>query len=155
MKVSAARLAGAAALSLLLAPLPAPAAAPAGRYTASGGVVTDHKTGLNWQQTVLSMKYDVVDAMAYCSGNVAAALSGTGWRLPAIKELQTLVDYSVALPGPTIDSSAFPETPTATFWSSTPFSGPLASDAAWFVDFSSGSTGNNGNALMYYVRCVR
>lgn len=152
MKVSATRLAGAAALSLLLASAPAPAAAPAGRYTASGGVVKDNKTGLSWQQAAAPMTYSLASAITYCSGNVAA-LPGTGWRLPAIKELQTLVDDSVAT-GPRIDTVAFPATSAAIFWSSTPYA-PAASSSGWYVDFSNGATLNIVSTSLENVRCVR
>jgi hypothetical protein len=153
MKVSAARLAGAAALGLLLAPAPAPAAAPAGRYTASGGVVKDNKTGLYWQQAAAPAEYSFATAVTYCSGN-AAALPGAGWRLPAIKELQTLVDDSIASPGPTIDASAFPATPAGYFWSSTPYV-PSPSSFVWSVNFSGGQTSASSTDLMRNVRCVR
>lgn len=153
MKASAARLAGSAALSLLLAPDPAPAAAPPGRYTVSGGVVKDNKTGLYWQQAAALMTYSFASAMTYCSGN-AAALSGAGWHLPAIKELLTLVDDSVASPGPTIDASAFPAAPASVFWSSTPYALSAPSNA-WIVDFYSGHTDRYGMTGMYNVRCVR
>jgi len=152
MKVSTARLAGAAALSLLLAAAPAHAAAPAGRYTAAGGVVKDSKTGLYWQQVAAPTTYSFASAMTYCSGN-AAALSGTGWRLPAIKELQTLVDYSVN--APTIDVGWFPSTPSGYFWSST-LEPPVAPYNAWGVNFASGTTnGLDLASFMANVRCVR
>jgi len=149
MKSSAARLSGAAVLSFLLAPTPVPAAAPAGRYTASGGVVKDNKTGLYWQQTAAPMTYTLASAMTYCSGN-AAALPGTGWRLPAVKELATLIDDSVASPGPTIDASAFPATPASVFWSSTPATPP---PFTWGVNFLSGEVSAVDGMLN--VRCVR
>jgi len=137
-----------AALFGLLVAVPARASAPAGRFTASVGVVHDSKTGLNWQQAVSTTTYAYAKALTYCSGNVAA-LPGSGWRLPEIKELQALVDDSVPSPGPTIDASAFPSTPAEFFWSSTP-------DGAGFafgVDFSIGSTGTNTGPDV--VRCVR
>jgi hypothetical protein len=151
MKVSAARLAGAAALSLLLAPGWAPAAAPAGRYTtAAGGIVKDNKTGLYWQQAAAPMTYSFASAMTYCSSNTAA-LPGSGWRLPTVKELLTLVDDSVASPGPTIDASAFPSTPANDFWSSTSAG---ASSDAWYVNFFNGSA-TAFSIRVGNVRCVR
>jgi hypothetical protein len=102
------RLVAVAGLLALVVVVPSRASAPAGRFTASGGIVHDSKTGLDWQQVVSSTKYTYANAMAYCSGNTAA-LAGSGWRLPSIKELQTLVDDSVASPSPTLDASAFPD----------------------------------------------
>jgi hypothetical protein len=148
MKISVAGLAGAAALTLLLAPALAPAAAPAGRYNVSGGVVQDIKTGLSWQQAPAPTKYSFADAISYCSSN-AAALPGSGWRLPAIKELRTLIDDSVA--PPSFDASTFPAGPNGIFWSSTPYA-PSASTRAW--SFGGGVTDTSMTALLS-VRCVR
>src|SRR4051812_45398658 len=95
MNLPTVTLMGVAALSVVLVAAPAPASAPAGRYTITGGVVHDSKTGLNWQQAAKQTAYTWANALTYCSGNVAA-LPGTGWRLPTVKELQTIVDDSVA-----------------------------------------------------------
>jgi hypothetical protein len=152
MSLPARRFVASAALFALLVAVPARASAPAGRFTASAGVVHDSKTGLNWQQAVSTTLYTYANALIYCSGNVAA-LPGSGWRLPAIKELETLVDDSVASPGPTIDASAFPSTPANFFWSSTPYV-PITSDA-WYVRFIYGNTGINAKSNAGAVRCVR
>lgn len=153
MKVSAGYPAGAAGLILLLASALAAATAPTGRYTSSGGVVKDNKTGLYWQQAATPVMYTFASAMTYCSGNIAA-LPGSGWRLPAVKELETLVDDSVASPGPTIDAGAFPSTPADYFWSSTPAVSPRSSDA-WVVSFSDGSAWAVDSSNMGSVRCIR
>jgi hypothetical protein len=87
MTLPGGRFVASAALFVLLVTVPALASAPAGRFTASAGVVHDSKTGLNWQQAVSTTLYTYASALTYCSGNVAA-LPGSGWRLPAIKELQ-------------------------------------------------------------------
>ncbi len=81
-----------------------PGGAPAGRYvvTAGGtvnGTVQDTKTGLIWQQTVPSGTYTWADATAYCGSTVVSTrLGGTGWRLPTLEELQTIVDHTQAAP---------------------------------------------------------
>jgi len=124
--------------------------APPGRYTASNGTVTDTKTKLIWQQaTPSAMPW--ADARSYCAG-IGATLGGSGWRLPTIKELETLVDVSVSS-RPTIDVIYFPNAPAALFWSSTPT--PEDSSRAWIVDFIDGThavTSRSGNNR---VRCVR
>ncbi len=157
MSVPAKRFLASAALVALLGAVPARASAPAGRFTVSAGVaatrvVHDDKTGLNWQQAVSTTTYTYADAVTYCSGN-AAGLAGSGWRLPAIKELQTLIDDSVALPGPTIDATAFPSTPGDAFWSSTPIV-PNKTDV-WAGMFYHAATGPRNMSLTAYVRCVR
>jgi len=153
MKASALGVASATALGLLFASAPASPAAPAGRYAVSGGVVKDNKTGLYWQQMPSPTPYSLAGATTYCAGN-AAGLSGTNWRLPTIKELQTLVDDSVASPGPTIDATVFPGTPAAFFWSSTPYA-LTPSSYAWVVFFNDGSTSEGVVSSMLDVRCVR
>lgn len=142
-----------AALTLLL-DADVRANAPAGRYTVSGAgaaaTVLDTKTKLTWQQTPASTPLAWADAKTYCAG-VGSTLNGTGWRLPTVKELLTLVDYSGTMPA--IDATAFPDTPNTFFWSST----PLASSAvdAWDVVFGDGSTFTSDIATTNEVRCVR
>jgi len=65
----------------------------ASTYTDNGdGTVTDTSTDLMWQQVSSSSK-TWKEALVYCEG---LNLGGhTDWRLPNIKELQSLVDYSL------------------------------------------------------------
>ena len=53
------------------------------------GTVTDPSSNLVWQKTP-GPKRSWSDGVAYCAGNVAG-LPGSGWRLPTISELRTLV----------------------------------------------------------------
>jgi formylglycine-generating enzyme required for sulfatase activity len=126
------------------------AGAPAGRYTTASGAVFDTKTKLTWQQTAPSGTYTWADAKTYCQN---LSLAGTGWRLPTMKELQTIVDDSRL--NPSIDPTAFPATLATYFWSSSPFAGQQT--AAWFVDFglSVGSTNTDDMTSTHDVRCVR
>jgi hypothetical protein len=125
------------------------AAAPAGRYTMANGEVYDSKTRLAWQQQSSSSMYTQADAVSHCA---TLSLNGATWRLPTMKELLTIVDLSVAPPGPTIDSAVFPGTPAAYFWSSTLYSGTPGS--AWSVLFIYGFSYGNNVSDMSYVRCV-
>ncbi len=126
--------------------------APAGRYTTANGTVYDTKTKLTWQQAVPSTTYTWANAKAYCSG---LSLAGTGWRLPTVKELHTIVDESRPNPmtNPWIDPNAFPSTPSDYFWSSSPLAG--SSPYAWVIDFSCGDSNGSGVTYTYNVRCVR
>jgi hypothetical protein len=118
---------------------------PGGRYTIGTGTILDTKTNLTWQQPAPTGTYTWANAKTYCS------TLGTGWRLPTIKELQTLVDYSRS-DSPKIDS-AFSGTVADHYWSSTVLAGSPSS--AWSLGFSDGLTGNPDLPVMIYVRCVR
>jgi len=125
------------------------ASAPAGRYRVANGAVYDTKTKLTWQQSIPASTYAQSDAANYCA---ALGLNGAMWRLPTGKELITLVDVSVAYPGPTLDSTAFPATPGDYFWSMTPFEG--TPDNAWAVSFNYGGPDGYYTSALHYVRCV-
>ncbi len=137
-----------AACALALPASSARANAPAGRYTIASGTVTDTATKLVWQQAVDPGMWTWQDAQSYCAG---LALAGGGWRVPSVNELMTLIDFSVAGPGPTIDATAFPGTPAESFWSSS----LVGTANASFVYFSSGSAYYADVTVTYRVRCVR
>ena len=156
MSASIPRFLCAVAMIAVILPAPADATAPAGRYVVtnggtSSGTVYDTKTKLAWQQTISSNSSTWADAKTYCAG-VGSGLGGTGWRLPTLKELQSLVDYSQTTP-PMIDSTAFPGTPSDWFWSASPLAG--SSSDAWDVYFFNGYTNYGDVSLPSYVRCVR
>jgi len=162
------RVAGACSLlaGALLFPLRVQANAPAGRYVATGATVLDKKTGLTWQQSVPAGAFTWSDAMSYCS-TLGTTLGGSGWRLPAIKELQSLLDVSATAPAIDTSANGFSGTPTdQPFWSATVVAS--SPDSAWWVLFggvdSGGAAGGairagmvNGGAktTQYHVRCVR
>lgn len=139
-------------LSLLTAGNVARANAPAGRYSVSNGLVTDTKTGLTWQQS-FAANVAFANASTYCSSQ------GGAWRLPTVKELLTLYDYSYPTEYVYIDQNAFGTVTTsnAIFWSAT----ALASDATqqwtvlfeqWVFNVEPGSVTGGDVAS---VRCVR
>jgi hypothetical protein len=160
MNASIPRFLCAVAMIAVILPTRADANAPAGRYVVtnggtSNGTVYDTKTKLTWQQTISSITYTWADAKTYCAG-VGSSLGGTGWRLPTLKELQSLVDYSrTASPysNTVIDSTAFPGAPSGLFWSASPLAG--SSSRAWGVDFDLGDTVDLVVSVTFYVRCVR
>jgi len=148
MKTHVARFFAVVALATVAFTRSADANAPAGRYTTTGGTVYDTKTKLTWQQAVAPGTYTWAGAKTYCSG---LNLGDTGWRLPTVKELQTIVDDSQK--NPSIDTTAFPSTPADAFWSSSPFAG---SSSVWQVKFDIGDTyGTQYIDDLDHVRCVR
>lgn len=80
------------------------------------GTVTDQLSGLTWQQQDDGKVRDWENALAYCAD---LSLAGhTDWRLPNVKELQSIVDYSRH--DPALDPHYFSQSdPTGWFWSST------------------------------------
>lgn len=88
---------GAITMCMVALPRSADANAPAGHYvvtTGNGtgnGTVYDTKSKLTWQQTAPATTYTWDDAKSYCAG-VGASLAGTGWRVPTVEELRTIVD---------------------------------------------------------------
>ena len=128
------------------------ASAPAGRYTVNGGTVLDKQTKLTWQRTPSTTKYSWADAKTACAA-AGATLGGSGWRVPTIKELHTLIDYSQPATAAAIDPAAFPETPMDNFWSSTPLSG--STSMAWNLSFVLGNPSSASITSTLYVRCIR
>ena len=129
-----------------------------GRYTvtANGQEVSDAQTGLTWRRCAEGMAFNGSTCTGRVSGfkheeALAHARDQAGWRLPNVKELQTLLDVSRTIPS--IDVSAFPGTPASDFWTSTPFAANPS--LAWYVNFSSGSVSNYGRGNDDAVRLVR
>lgn len=129
------------------------AAAPVGQYAidADAGTVKDNKSGLFWQRGHSDGGLSWVDADTYCKG---LYLGGTtGWRVPTKFEFETLVDFG-GWDGtnPSIDRTAFPDTPPDVFWTSTAYGLP---NFAYLLSFAGGATAYDGMAAPYLVRCVR
>lgn len=121
-----------------------------GKFQDNGnGTVTDQMTGLMWQSMEIRPK-KWQQALAYCR---QLDLGGyTDWRLPTIKELSTLVNESRI--NPSIDTTFFPGTRSASYWSSTTFTGHPG--FAWHVRFDNGLEYNGGyKGRRYFVRAVR
>ncbi|MCB9660201.1 MAG: DUF1566 domain-containing protein [Sandaracinaceae bacterium] len=111
-------------------------------------VVFDTLTGLEWQRAPSPTNQSWSDGATSCAD---LAIAGDGWRLPEQVELESLVD--VRTPPPAIDTSAFPGTPAARFWSASPFVG--AAGEIWFTNFTNGFTDTATAATTMRVRCVR
>jgi hypothetical protein len=142
-------------------------------------MVLDKATGLVWQTCSVGQTWDGKT----CAGQAktfnffeAQNLTKDGWRVPTIRELYSLIycstwqtkdrvdlqDGGPAIPNlcvgnyskPTINTTAFPQTPPTGFWSSSPYVGN--SSNAWYVSFNGGLV-NDLSRNDYYgrVRLVR
>ena len=128
--------------------------------SADGLTVTDVITGLVWQRDGSDTRAGCVtdssnltctwsEAKAYCASLTLGGVSG--WRLPAVMELSTIVEIPPARPS--IDRTAFPNTPADPFWTSSPDNG--SSGSAWCVGFAKGGSVSSDDVGNYGVRCVR
>lgn len=123
--------------------------APPGHYAVKAqGVVRDEKTGLLWEQKASVATFTHDQALAHCS---ELGLDGGGWRLPSIRELNSLVDTSRV--NPAIDAIAFPGTEAAIFRTSTPHAS--IAGTTWTVDFHYGQAQQVLLQDPAMTRCVR
>ncbi len=116
----------------------------------SDGTVTDNNTGLMWQQEDDDIVRSWDAAISYCT---SLSLAGhSNWRLPDIKKLSGIVDFSVH--DPAIDVTYFPNTNSFPYWSSTTVAS--SSSSAWRVLFNGGGrVASINKSLSSNVRCVR
>jgi hypothetical protein len=150
-------------LTCLLGTLPIVVSAQPYIISTDGSEVTDQKTGLIWRRcaegmvlsgdTCTGTAHLFTDQEAVEHGDTQAKSTGIAWRLPNVRELASIVEKS--LRNPSIDSRAFPATPSHWFWTSTPFV-----DAnyvgAWLVSFDNGFVlSYRFSGFGYHVRLVR
>lgn len=110
--------------------------------------VSDTATKLTWQRNAPAKTYDWTSAGKYCAD---LQLDGKGWRLPTVKELQTLVDETRTMPA--IDPMAFPHTAPDYYRTSSQV--PGFTTQSWTVSFAYGFDGFYGADTLQHVRCVR
>jgi hypothetical protein len=126
-----------------------------------GGLVRDTRTSLTWQQRASIASLAWTDAKDYC------ASAGSGFRLPTVKELELLVDFTRGVgpsPRPMLDQTAFPGASAEAFWTSSDLgpnfwsSSPYAASSGevWWVSFGGGGSGSEDlDHGFNWARCVR
>lgn len=133
-------------------------------WSRKNDVVIDNATGLEWQDGTYSIQKPWLTQENYdsynwydTSGDTAATycadltLDSGGWRLPAIQELETLIDHYQA--DPSVTPGILNYIYLSRYWSSTTYIG--AEQYAWYVSFDYGLTNGYDKFSNYYVRCVR
>lgn len=138
---------------------------PDSKFTVNGATITDTTTGLMWKRDYEMVdpahpgdwqnRIDTFDWQTCLQRAVADTTGGYfDWRLPNIKELQSLVPYTHV--NPAIDS-AFPPTPfQSLFWSSTPMTDFNSNqNQSWLVAFDAGGTIPMPRNFAQYARLVR
>jgi formylglycine-generating enzyme required for sulfatase activity len=91
--------------------------------------VTDRSTGLMWQKYIPTSLMSWEQSLNYAELLVLAGHSD--WRLPNIKEIQSLNDEGLS--NPSVDLGFFSGFPAGRFWSST--TQYNATTRAWYLDF--------------------
>lgn len=85
--------------------------------------------------------------------NAVGLCGAKDWRMPAVNELESIPDRGISAPGPTIDTTYFPNTKASNFWSASADAG--LSYYAWYVNFGDGNVGLNYKSSALQVRLVR
>lgn len=131
------------------APVPRFVTSPDGQY------VRDLATGLDWRRCIEGLSFNGTT----CAGTavrltwpeaLARARSQSGWRMPNIKELASLLDHAG---GREIDAQAFPGPQGTAQWSASPLSALDRQPAC--VVFSQGYTGICNAFTPFEMRFVR
>ncbi len=127
-----------------------------------GQEATDTATGLIWRRCLEGMTWNgttcnnaasfYTHEQAFQRATSQATLSNSAWRLPNVKELETLLIENPPTAA-AVDPAIFPNTPPDLLWTSTPY----ASDGngVWVVDFSVGVVVAVLRSNINYLRLVR
>ena len=108
--------------------------------------VLDRTTSLQWQKTPNNGVIPWTNADAYCSS------LGNGSRLPEVKELISLVDYSMSDPA-LPEGNPFQDVVSSWYWSAT-----VAADTsswAWLVAIGTGDVAKSEKTASSRTWCVR
>ncbi|VAW39935.1 hypothetical protein MNBD_GAMMA01-859 [hydrothermal vent metagenome] len=123
-------------------------------------VVTDNKTGLMWKQCNQGLSGADCTTGTITTHTWKAALDlastedfagFTDWRVPNVEELRSIAAINCF--NPAINETAFPNTPSGWYWSSSPVAG--GGFNAWIVNFYSGNYLTFGRDINLRVRLVR
>ena len=121
-----------------------------GRYKDNGdGTISDSLTGLMWQKNQSANTMSWEDALTYATNLTIAGKSG--WRLPNVKELQSLND--IKLIKPSFNKNFFSTISTGNYWSSTTL--VQAPSKAWDINVDYGIVSYSDKTLKENVLCVR
>lgn len=114
--------------------------------------VLDNETGLVWEKSPQMTAVASSSARLTCANK---AIGGRkGWRLPSLSELASLVDPSVASPGPTLPAGhPFLAVQSANYWSASVYAENPA--LMWGVGFNNGVVLGLSKAFDQRAWCVR
>jgi len=137
---------------------------PASDFVDNGdGTIIHTKTGLMWKRcnegvTGTTCGTGAASAASWASAQGAALAANVenfaghaDWRLPNVKELQSLVETGCY--GPSINITRFPNASVNRHWTGTSWS--VFADNALWVDFQDGFTDTDAKSTAYVIRLVR
>lgn len=119
-------------------------------FTDNGNeTITDNFTGFTWQKIPIENTLSWEEALSF-AGSFSFA-GKTDWRLPDIKELQSLNDPSISMPS--FNKTYFPDCLSGNYWSSTSMLN--ATTKAWDINIDYGIVSYNDKTLKQNVLLVR
>lgn len=127
----------------------------------AGVGLTDFLTGLTWQYPVHPTGNTTIvnwsTALGYCNDLATTTLFGAtydDWRLPNVKELQSLIDYNNFSPALPFGHPFTDVKTTGEYWTSTHWM-PSGEFEAWFTSMASGNSEGAFKGVGKWVWCVR
>ena len=115
----------------------------------NNGTITDNLTQLIWQKVPNTAALTWENAIAYAEGLSLA--TATDWRLPNVKELQSLNDETKS--NPSVNTTYFATIGVKNYWSSTSL--PNQITESWFWNTQFGITTYGLKTTTNYVICVK
>jgi hypothetical protein len=120
------------------------------QFTDKGdGTIKDNLTGLTWQKVPNPDSLTWGNALTYAENLTLGGFSD--WRLPNIKELQSISDDKLV--NPSVSTTFFPAIGVKKYWSSTSL--PNQTTRAWYLYTQFGITTYDLKTVRLAVLCVR
>ena len=120
------------------------------RFTDNGnGTITDNMTNLIWEKTPFADTLNWEQSLIYA--NTLTLTGKTDWRLPNIKELQSINDETLI--NPSLNTNYFNITSAKKYWSSTTL--PNQTSNAWYMYTQFGITTFDAKTTKHNLICVR
>jgi Protein of unknown function (DUF1566) len=119
-------------------------------FTDNGnGTITDQLTNLIWQKIPYTDTLTWEQSLVYA--DTLSLIGASDWRLPNIKELQSINDESIS--NPSIATLFFPTIGINNYWSSTTL--PNQTTKSWYLNTKFGITTYDVKTAKHYLLCVR